>query len=231
MVSDAKSGQICLSINGTSVDDVFRVIQQYGHDADLVEIRLDLLKTPEVTAFFDATTLPLLFTNRPEWEGGAWRGSEEERVALLFQAIKAGAAYVDIEHRASEESFQQIIDATAETDCLTITSWHNFTDTPGQKQLESLVLEMAKSGADIGKIVTTAGDHTDALRVLSLQLLAGELGFPLACFSMGKAGQMSRAATLGLGGVLTYGASDPESCTAPGQLTVAELRVIQEMVR
>lgn len=227
---DVKSGQICLSINGTSVDDVLRVAEQYGHDADVLEIRLDLLDNPEVDPFVSGLDVPLLFTNRPDWEGGQWGGSEDDRISLLLQAIEAGASYVDIELQAPDKSFQRITDATKGCDCLTITSWHNFIDTPGQHVLVGLVEKMAASGADIGKVVTTACDHTDTLRVLALQLTAAELGFPLACFSMGKAGQVSRVATLSLGGVLTYGASDSESCTAPGQLTVAELRTVQEIV-
>ena len=225
------TGQICLSINGSSVAEVLRVVQAYGHDADVLEIRLDLLTAPEVGLFVETLDLPLLFTNRPKWEGGAWNGSEEARVDLLLQAISSGAHYVDIELQAPSESFERIVTAAAISDCKTIVSWHNFDETPDQNQLRALVQQMAESGADIGKIVTMAHDYIDTLRVLSLQLVARELGFPLACFSMGKAGQMSRIATLGLGGVLSYGAADAESCTAPGQLTVAELRFVQEMIR
>ncbi len=231
MGADVNSGQICLSINGTTVDEVLRVARKYGHDADLIEIRLDLLSDPEVGSFARAIDLPLLFTNRPDWEGGGWHGAEEGRLELLLQAIGAGARYVDIELRASKDSLIQIVKAVASCDCSTIVSWHNFSDTPAQGELIDVLQQMAESGADIGKIVTTAHDYTDVLRVLSLQLTAKELGFSLACFCMGKAGQVSRAATLNLGGVLTYGAADSASCTAPGQLTVAELRTMQEMLR
>jgi 3-dehydroquinate dehydratase-1/3-dehydroquinate dehydratase/shikimate dehydrogenase len=224
-----KSGQICLSISGTTVAEVLG--KGRGHDADLIEIRLDLLETPEVQPFFDGFDLPLLFTNRPEWEGGEWRGSEEERLGLLVQAVLAGAAYVDIELSAPKESFTQIMQTASDTTCKSIVSWHNFDETPGQSKLIAVLQQMAESGADIGKIVTTAHDYTDTLRVLSLQIMAQELDFPLACFAMGEAGQVSRAATLNLGGVLTYGAADAQSCTAPGQLTVAKLREVQEILR
>jgi 3-dehydroquinate dehydratase-1 len=224
------SGQICLSINGRTVEEVLRVAQTHGHHADLVEIRLDLLSEPEVTSFTESLDMPLLFTNRPSWEGGEWQGSEEDRVALLLEAIHAGAAYVDIELRAPKDSFAAITRASAQCRCATIVSWHNFTETPGDEHLHAVLHEMADSGATIGKIVTTAHHYTDTLRVLGLQLMAQQLAFPLACFAMGQAGQISRAATLSLGGVLTYGAADRASCTAPGQLGVAELRSLQEML-
>lgn len=231
MTAVRPSGQICLSINGRTVEEVVRAAQDHGHDADLIEIRLDLLTVPEVTPFIEALTKPLLFTNRPGWEGGAWQGAEEDRVALLLDAVRAGAAYVDIELKAPKKSFARLVELTGSCDTAAIVSWHNFKETPGTEQLLAVLDEMAESGADIGKIVTTAHDYTDTLRVLALQLRAKELGFPLACFAMGSAGQISRAATLSLGGVLTYGATDRASCTAPGQLTVAELRSLQEMLR
>ena len=43
---------------------------------------------------------------------------------------------------------------------------------------------------------------------------------------MGKAGVISRAATLELGGFMTYAASDTGEITAPGQLSVSALRSI-----
>lgn len=230
MVAELNRGQICLSINGTSAEMVLEVAARHGADADIVEIRLDLLDKPECQPFFKKIDRPLLFTNRPKWEGGGWQGTEDERVALLKDAIRAGAQYVDIELRASETSRQGILAEAASTPCQTIISWHDFSTTPDQAELHDLVVEMAESGADIGKLVTTAKDYTDTLRVMSLQLKARELGFPLACFSMGRAGQISRAATLHLGGVLTYGAADAASCTAPGQLPVASLRAMVEML-
>ena len=86
---------------------------------------------------------------------------------------------------------------------------------------------MAASGADVGKIVTTAHGFSDVLRVLHLQLLAEQENFPLAAFCMGEDGRISRAATLELGGVLTYAAADQASATAPGQLTVEAIKKIQ----
>ncbi len=224
-------GQICLSINGRSVDEVLRVAEMHGHYADLIEIRLDLLSEPELDVFVETLDLPLLFTNRPDWEGGEWCGSEENRVGLLLKGMEAGARYIDIELQAPEDSFAKVVETAATCDCSVIVSGHNFTETPDQEQLLAIVHGMAESGADIGKVVTTAHDYSDVLRVLSLQLEAMKLGFPLACFCMGKAGQISRAATLNLGGLLTYGAADRASCTAPGQLTVAELRSVQEILK
>ena len=49
-----------------------------------------------------------------------------------------------------------------------ILSSHNFTDTPSDGDLEAIMSQMWKAGADIVKIATTAKDITDCARVLTL---------------------------------------------------------------
>jgi 3-dehydroquinate dehydratase-1/3-dehydroquinate dehydratase/shikimate dehydrogenase len=61
-------------------------------------------------------------------------------------------------------------------------------------------------------------------RVLALLELAEQRGFPLIAFCMGAAGRVSRVATLALGGFMTYAAADGAAGTAPGQLSVSQLR-------
>ncbi len=222
---------ICLSIAEPILADALATAKRFEEKADVIEVRLDLLEQPEVQPFVDQIKTPLLFTNRPQWEGGNWQGSEEERIALLVEAIVAGASYVDIELLAPEESLLRIVDTAASAQAKVIVSWHNFDETPADDVLVDIFKRQVASGADIGKIVTMAEDYSDSLRVLALQLLAAKEYFPLAAFCMGQAGKISRAATLELGGVLTYAAVDRQSCTAPGQLSVDELRTIQELVR
>lgn len=223
--------KICLSIAEPSLSGALAAARRLEEQADVIEIRLDLLDRPEVAPFLTGIKTPLLFTNRAQWEGGNWQGPEDERVGLLVEAVQGGAAYVDIELLAPEESRRLVIGAAADSPAQVIISWHNFSDTPADEVLADIFNRQRHSGADIGKMVTMAHEYSDSLRVLGLQLLAAREHFPLAAFCMGQAGKISRAATLELGGVLTYAAADRESCTAPGQLTVAELRTIQELVR
>jgi len=107
-----------------------------------------------------------------------------------------------------------------------ICSWHNFTLTPSASELEAILGQQIASGAHIGKIVTMAEDSRDVLRVLNLPPLAAEHGFPLIAFCMGEAGMISRAATLFLGGYMTYAAPDSGKGSAPGQLPVSAMRAM-----
>jgi 3-dehydroquinate dehydratase-1/3-dehydroquinate dehydratase/shikimate dehydrogenase len=171
---------------------------------------------------------PLLFTNRPAWEGGNFSGEEENRVSLLLEAVQAGAAYIDIELEAKKNVQQQLIAAANKSQTQVIISWHNFKETPDYGILGEILSRQRESGAHIGKIVTMAHDFTDVLRVLHLQILARETHFPLIAFCMGKPGVISRLATLDLGGYMTYAAPDKGTGTAPGQIRLNNLLTILE---
>lgn len=220
------SMKICVSLGMTKLSDALQEARELGEKADVIEIRLDLLDEPVVAQFFEEINVPLLFTNRAEWEGGGFQGSEEERLLPLLEAIDGKAAYVDLELRAPKKSWDQIRVRCADSQCRLIASWHDFHTTPEVAELEDVVKKMQGSGAHLGKIVTTAHDHRQALRVLNLQEKAAQLDFPLISFAMGDAGRITRAATCALGGYMTYCAPDHGEKTAPGQLRVSDLQLI-----
>ncbi|MDH3394433.1 MAG: type I 3-dehydroquinate dehydratase [Desulfobulbaceae bacterium] len=226
MSGTVNKSRICVSIADPSVDGALAAAAAVESLADVIEIRLDSLTQPTVEPFLAKLQKPLLFTCRPDWEGGNYAGDETARVDLLCQAAKSGAAYVDIELRAEESSRRRLLEAVKGTDCQVIASWHDFKVTASAQGLSKVFQEMYRSGAAIGKLVTTARDHRDVLRVLNLQDEAAEMDFPLIAFCMGSAGIISRAATCGLGGYMTYAAPSEGAATAPGQLTVATLRRI-----
>ncbi len=225
----ASTWKICVSVGGGEVEQAVAAAREAAGRADVVEIRLDLLTAPRITPFLDELTTPLLFTNRPEREGGRWTGDEDERLALLRAALDHGAAYVDIELKTDDAPRTELIKAAKKSRTTrTIVSWHHFTGTPSDQALLSILQEQYRSGADIGKIVTLAESPLDVLRVLNLQKTAREIEFPLIAFCMGRAGAISRVATVELGGFMTYTAADNQAATAPGQLPLASLAAIRE---
>ncbi len=222
--------RICVSIGRSSLDDALAAADSMASVADVLEIRLDCLTTPAVSPFMNALSTPLLFTNRPQWEGGNFNGDEEQRLAALLEAVREGAAYVDLELLAPDESHRQMVQALEKTESRLIISWHNFENTPTRQELVGRMAMMQDKGADIGKIITTAHSHQDVLRVLQLLEVAEELGFPLIAFCMGRPGVISRVATTDLGGYMTYCAVNSGEATAPGQLSVARLRDIYSLM-
>lgn len=219
----ASRGLICVSVAAADGEAVGKAVEPVLNLVDVVELRLDGMVDPRIERCSRALGKPILVTNRPQWEGGLWKGSEQQRIDLLCQALRAGARYVDIELRAAPSLREQVLNVAARAGAEVIISNHDFQATPATDHLHRTLEEMMASGADIGKIVVTAAGPIDSLRILALQEQAMAAGFPLCAFAMGAAGTISRLATLYLGGYMTYAALSPQLATAPGQLSVQEL--------
>nr|MBF0222913.1 type I 3-dehydroquinate dehydratase [Desulfobulbaceae bacterium] len=230
MKTDPTSGKVCVAVAAETTTEAIRLAKTAEAEADVIEIRLDALHTPEVVPFIEAITAPLLFTNRAQWEGGSFSGSEEERLDFLYQAVASGAAFIDIELKTEAALQKELIKEAHNKNTQTIVSWHSFSSTPSMQALRSILQDQYKTGARIGKIITMATAPHDVLRVLNLLVEASELGFPLIAFCMGAPGIVSRVATTELGGYMTYAAADRSLGTAPGQLELHALKTIHRLM-
>jgi 3-dehydroquinate dehydratase type I len=101
--------------------------------------------------------------------------------------------------------------------------------TPSREILRAKLESMSETGADALKIATLARTDEDNLRVLELIPMAGKrFGIDLVAFCMGPAGRWSRVVSVLLGSPWTYAQFEGRLATAPGQLTVPEMR---ELIR
>lgn len=220
-------GLVCVAVGVKETSVALQLIEQESALADVIEIRLDGMNNQDVAPFLECDVdIPLLFTNRPAWEGGYFTGDESTRIIPLELAIEGGAAYVDCELRAPETSHERLKKKLSGSQTKLILSWHDFEMTPDERVLHGTVLKMHECSADIGKIVTTAHDYLDVLRVMALQELARELEFPLIAFCMGDAGMISRLASLKLGGYMSYCSPRGADGTAAGQLDADQIKTM-----
>jgi 3-dehydroquinate dehydratase I len=222
------AGRICVVVARETVEEALVIARQVTSQADVIEIRLDYLKDPQILPFLAGIEIPLLFTNRPVWEGGKFTGDEKSRISPLLDAAEKQAAYIDLELRAPAESLYRLRTEIERSPTRLVLSWHDFTRTPVRQELVDVLHAMQNQGAHIGKIVTMAHNFLDVLRVLQLQEDADVMRFPLIAFCMGRPGIISRLATLELGGYMTYCSTDNGSASAPGQLSANVLRQIYE---
>jgi len=224
-------GKVCVSATGADAAEIEAAIRPVASAVDVVEVRLDAMIRPEVAECCRLLRHPLLFTNRPHWEGGGFSGREQDRIEPLLTAVRLQAAYVDLEVRADSELREQLLAQRKETQSSTrlILSWHDFAITPDFATLSGILDQMRTSGADIGKIITTAHNGSDVLRVLSLIETARACSFPLICFCMGEQGRISRFATLYLGGYMSYVALREEQATAPGQFSALHFQQLRTL--
>ena len=182
----------------------------------MAEIRIDMAQFDElaVRTVFSKSTKPLIATCRPELVLDA------KRIKLLKVAIESGAAYVDIEIESSIEFKQDIISHAKKNDCKIIISYHNYENTPSSNELHAIIDSCFDSGAHIAKIATTAQSTSDSARILGLYSHYNSL----VALAMGEKGKITRVANISLGSPFTFAAISDDKKTAPGQLTVAEMK-------
>lgn len=224
-----RRGMLCLSLAGEDADSLIRRAEPCIHLADLVEIRLDSMRDPDIGPFAARFSVPILVSNRPQWEGGAFGGSEEERLGQLERALDAGAAYVDIELRTEAHLREALLAQVRARGAWGLVSWHDFTTTPESGALRAIFEQMRATAARSGKIVTTATGVQDSLRLLALLDAAASSHFPLSAFAMGAAGRISRLAGLYLGGHISYTFPEEAEATAPGQIPLGQLRALCDL--
>ncbi len=194
---------------------------------DLIEIRLDYMKTlGDLRLIREATGIPLIATNRCSNQGGNSAGSEADRIAGLLQACESGFNYVDLE--IDIEGVEELAEKIKSLGAGVIISFHDFETTPEKKLLEEILRDELSAGADICKIVGTSNTVRDNLTYFNL--LRENTDVKIVSFGMGNAGILSRVLSPLVGGAFTYASAETGSESAPGQLTISELREIYRIM-
>ena len=206
---------ICVSIQNKDLETVFDILDD--PQVEMAEIRLDRspqLGPDEIVELFSNSDVPLIATCRI---GESMPAPEAE--ARLITAIKAGAAYADLEIEAPPMMSKRIRREARECGTILIRSYHDFETTDSKTALEALVEKCQHLGAEIVKIVTLAHSPEEVRRVLSLyDRFAPET---LVAFCMGEEGRQSRLDCLRRGAPFTYAAYD--EAAAPGQWPLEEM--------
>jgi 3-dehydroquinate dehydratase-1 len=222
--------KICAVIAGRGLSEVLNLIKEAEKQrADLLEIRLDYLREqPPLEPIFKATRLPIIATSRLKDQGGMYTGPEETRKSLLLKAADVGASYVDIELESNQ--LREFITQCKTLGVKLIISHHDCVATPSLKKLDSIFKSELKAGADICKIVTTAQRFEDNLTCLNFQAELNRKHAAAVCFAMGGMGRISRILSPIYGGSFAYASVKSGKETAPGQLTIQEMRKIYAML-
>lgn len=208
---------ICVSLANKDIDSIFQILER--PDVQMAEVRLDScpLTMEEVEDLFSSIDKPLIATYRL-----ADASQVAEAEAKLLTAIQAGAAFLDLDIDAPAMMCKRLRREAREAGTLLIRSFHDAEGTDSTRSLSAVAEKCIHLGADIVKIATTAASEADADKVLRLYDL-----FPpenLVAFCMGDAGSRSRVECLAKGAPFGYAALSPEEATAPGQMSLADMR-------
>jgi 3-dehydroquinate dehydratase-1 len=195
--------------------------------ADLLEWRLDVSRDPAVETVLPQSPLPVIATVRSLEQGGHFAGTRQEQLRLLIRAATSGSSYVDWEFRPGEP----LPDELSVMRQRVILSYHDFEQTPADGELESLFDQMAASNTGVVKVVTLAKRMEDNISLLNLIGRGRKRGIEVVAFCLGPLGRISRLACLLMGGAFTYAALESGAEAAPGQLTLARMSQILELLK
>ena len=190
---------------------------------DLIEVRFDYMEDPGDPGILRVSTdLPLIATNRRSDQGGHSKMKEQDRVAVILKAVEAGFEYADLE--LNTPTLNELGSRVKALGGSLVISHHDFEDTPSAEELQITLCRMEENGADVCKIIGTAQSPRDNLTYIGLFRSPRAGG--LVCFGMGRDGILSRVLSPLAGGEFTYASSHEGGGSAPGQLTLAEMREI-----
>lgn len=216
--------RVCIALGFPSASELSATAEREYKDGNtFFEVRLDRLSSPTEgisfirdfrTAHPDAV---LLATCRHKDNGGGFRGSVSEQVAVLLQAVEAGAALVDleIESAAPNPGLAERLRRAVPL----IVSYHNFESTPA---LDPILRKLQKVPADMYKVATTARKPSDNLRLL--RFAREHRQDALVTVAMSESGLPSRVLGPSAGSRFTFASPADSDGTASGQIPAKTLR-------
>ena len=199
-----RPAKLCVTVTADTTAEL-RTRRDQVVDADLIELRVDTVKDPSAAAALAGRKKPVIFTCRPKSQGGHFAGSEEERRAILSEALALGAEFVDLEFTGSCADLMERTGGRR-----IVLSHHDFDGVPAN--LPELAQAMLSSGAEVVKLAITARGLRDNV---TLRHIARGTRVPMSLIAMGDAGLPSRVLATWIGSCWTYAGNG----VAPGQIS------------
>jgi 3-dehydroquinate dehydratase/shikimate dehydrogenase len=196
---------LCETVTGRTTAELVAA-RERATVGDLVELRLDGVEALELPRALSGRRTPVVVTCRPVWEGGRFDGSEDERLAILRQALALGAEFVDVEWRAD------FADLVAQHGRRVVLSSHDFDGIPSD--LEERARAMRQTGAAVIKIAVAVSRLSDTLRLRALTREGDAV-----VIGMGEAGLATRLLAARFGSRWTYAGHG----IAPGQIPADDM--------
>jgi 3-dehydroquinate dehydratase/shikimate dehydrogenase len=189
--------------------DLFNAAPQ----CDLIEFRLDRLgKEPDLKEMMDGIGKPILVSCRRPPDGGAWNGTEDERLIQLRTAIITGPAYVELELDIADK-----VPRFGNTKrVVSYTSLHK-----PLANLEPIIEKAVAAKADVVKLVGPTPTLDAAWPLLAT--ISKKRNIPVVGMGLGKPGVMFSLLGLKYGAPWIYAALERGLETHEGQATISEL--------
>ena len=216
--------KVCVTIAASSPTKMSSELKRALAKSDYAELRLDFLKPSQIPFCLTLVRRHLkrcVCTLRPITEGGKFSGNEKERISILKLISEFEPYLLDVEYNTLKKN-KELVRYIRSTKTRILVSWHDFTKTPNEYTLRSMLKKMSRFSNNV-KIVTTAKTISDTIRILSLYKIHVR-NINLISFAMGDYGRMSRILCTKLGSPYTYVSLGKP--VAPGQFSLKEMKSI-----
>jgi 3-dehydroquinate dehydratase-1 len=201
-----------------SVSDLAFIKEALQYGADLIEIRLDLIRDTsheELVSSLSGIDMPVLLTLRSEREGGRFRGNADEWWEIMEPFIP-DAEMVDL-----EQSFIEHAPRLREMGKTVIASFHSNL-MPGPGELEAVGNALRTYG-HIPKIVPKPRDNDDLISLISFTQHSPK---PVITSVMGEDFRFARILLAFFGSEIIF--SYVGAPASPGQYHLKEARSLLE---
>ena len=212
------NGKICISVCAETADELITQIKRAEDLADVIEIRLDCLKSDQIQkslAFLNSKKT-LLLTYRPLNQGGKAEIDAVQRLVFWNAFVKGffdrRKVWIDCEF--------DILSDVSKLNFQKITSLHDFEKSP--ENLHEIYANLTRDSSVV-KIAVQTDDITDTISIWKLLERAKAENKEIIPIAMGESGKWTRILGLAHGAFMTYAALDAGSETAPGQITAHDL--------
>jgi 3-dehydroquinate dehydratase/shikimate dehydrogenase len=207
--------------------------------AEMLEFRLDLMEgvdEEDLCLLHDEAGCPIILTIRSATEGGGWDQGDDERLSRMI-ALSPLAAYLDVEwatwqrsanirqkiNLAVERASEAAAETTDEAPCRAgrlILSRHDLQGRP-PKLLADLLAMFSEPACAVPKFAWRARTVRDNFEAFELMRTSPR---PVVIICMGEDGLPSRVLAKKFGAFATFASPAAGTETAPGQLSVGQLR-------
>ncbi len=237
---------ICIPVTSRTYQEALSAIKRSCRVADVIELRMDLIGKGNLAGLINAVrrysdSVKIIVTCRRKEEaapagshqqtGNAVKSTKEKRT-LLKEAIALGADFIDLELAEGSRPIRELQSLCAKKGGKTklIISYHNLKETPSLSALKKIFHRCVRYSPAVVKVVTTANHPDDNLTTLSLVAYARKQSQPVISLCMGDRGRISRIIAPLMGSFLSFATLGKEGRSAPGQLTVREMRLFQKLI-
>ncbi len=210
------NNMLCTSVLPRSAEELQSNLSLCS-DADIIELRIDLLSDPDFTELRELVRQPCIVAVRTQEEGGFGQHTPEQLAHLLAAAANAGMDYVDVAWRYAQAILPHLHDCRATT----VLSHH--TSERAEAVLLHTAYDMMRTEAGVYKLVFNASEPADTATARRLCRAFAEHNKRFVVHAMGEAGTPSRLVCAVRGNAWTYTAPAKDATTAAGQLTIGEV--------